>query len=358
VRRITIQEEIMQDTSPTTDAATRQKYYDTIEPQSLAPLWEVLKGLVPPEPKSKADAHVWKYSQVRPLLMEAGKIVTAEEAERRVLVLENPALKGQSRITPSMYSGVQLVMPGEIAPAHKHTASALRFVLESDGGYTTVAGERTYMRRGDFVITPNGAWHDHGQEKSSPIIWVDGLDLHMINFFETGFMEHHNDKSQTITKQEGYSVSRYGSGLAPLEADSPFGQTTPIFNYTYERSSAALMEMVEAGSPNPHAAYALRYVNPLDGGWAMPTIATWLTHIPKGFETKASRATDGRTIIVVEGEITAEIDGKTFMMGESDIGVIPSWAWQTVRADKDAVVFTFSDRSAQEKLGIWREEKR
>jgi gentisate 1,2-dioxygenase len=348
----------MQTAAPTSDAATRQKYYDTIAPQSLAPLWEVLKGLVPPEPKSKAAAHVWRFLQVRPLLLEAGRLVTAEEAERRVLVLENPALKGQSRITPSMYAGVQLVMPGEIAPAHKHTASALRFVLESDGGYTSVAGERTYMRRGDFVITPNGAWHDHGQENATPIIWVDGLDLHMINFFESGFMEHHNDKKQTITRGEGYSVSRYGSGLAPLEQEKPFGLTSPIFNYTYERSRAALMDSVGQGKPDPHSGYALRYVNPVDGGWAMPTIATWLTHLPKGFETKQSRGTDGRTIIVVEGEVTANIDGKTFSMGESDIGVIPSWAWHSLRAGKDTIVFTFSDRSAQEKLGIWREDRR
>ena len=348
----------MQDVTPTSDAATRQRYYDKIAPQSLAPLWEVLKGLVPPEPKSKAQPHVWHYSQTRPLLMEAGKLLTAEEAERRVLVLENPGLPGQSRITPSMYSGLQLVMPGEIAPAHRHTASALRFVLECNGGYTAVAGERSTMRRGDFVITPNGAWHDHGQENDSPVIWVDGLDLHMINFFESGFMEHHNDKSQTITKKEEESVARYGSGLVPMTGASPFGQTSPIFNYRYDKSRAALMDIVGQGTPDAHMGNALRYANPLDGGWAMPTIATWLTQLPKGFETKPYRSTDGRTIIVVEGEITAQIDGKTFNMAESDIGVIPSWAWSSLRASKDAIFFTFSDRSAQEKLAIWREERR
>jgi gentisate 1,2-dioxygenase len=350
----------MQDSTPapSTDAATRQKYYDTIAPQSLAPLWEVLKGLVPPEPKSKAVPHVWKYAQVRPLLIEAGRLVTAEEAERRVLVLENPSLPGQSRITSSMYAGVQLVMPGEVAPAHKHTASALRFVLESNGGYTTVAGERTLMRRGDFVITPNGAWHDHGQESDTPIIWVDGLDLHMINFFESGFMEHHNDKKQMLIKNDEESVARYGSGLVPMSGASPFGMTSPIFNYRYDRSRAALMDVVANNTVDPNLGHALRYANPLDGGWAMPTIATWLTHLPKGFETKGYRATDGRTLIVVEGEITAEIDGKTLKIGESDIAVWPAWAWGHMRASKDAIFFTFSDRAAQEKLGIWREERR
>ena len=249
-------------------------------------------------------------------------------------------------------------MPGEIAPAHKHTASALRFVLESDGGYTAVAGERTTMRRGDFVITPNGAWHDHGQEKGTPIIWVDGLDLHMINFFESGFMEMHNEKSQAVTKNEEESVARYGSGLVPMTGQSPFGMTSPIFNYRYDKSRAALMDIVGNSRPDPHAGHALRYANPIDGGWAMPTIATWLTHLPKGFETKDVRATDGRTMIVVEGEVSAKIGDKTFTLGESDIAVAPAWAWHQLRASKDAIIFTFSDRSAQEKLGIWREDRR
>jgi gentisate 1,2-dioxygenase len=290
--------------------------------------------------------------------MESGSLLTAEEAERRVLVLENPALPGQSRITATLYAGVQLVMPGEVAPAHKHTASALRFVLESESGYTAVAGERTTMRRGDFIITPNGAWHDHGQERQSPVVWVDGLDLHMVNFFETGFMEHHNDKSQMITKGEGESVARYGAGLAPMHPESPFGLTSPIFNYTYERSRAALMAIAASGQPDPHDGYALRYVNPLDGSWAMPTISTWLTHLPKGFETAEQRATDGRVSILVEGEVTAKVGDKTFAMGESDIAVIPAWAWHGLRASKDAVLFTFSDRVAQEKLGLWREDRR
>ncbi len=134
----------------------RQKFYDKLAPQNLAPLWEALKGLVPPEPKSKFVPHQWKFGPTRELLMEAGDLLTAEEAERRVLVFENPGLPGGSRITATMYSGMQLIMPGEIAVAHRHTASALRFVLEGSMGYTAVAGERTTMNRGDFVITRTG----------------------------------------------------------------------------------------------------------------------------------------------------------------------------------------------------------
>jgi gentisate 1,2-dioxygenase len=343
-----------------TDAvtATRRKYYDTLAPQSLAPLWEVLKGLVPTEPKSKFAPHVWQFAKAKPLLMEAGSLLTAEEAERRVLVLENPAMPGGSRITATMYAGYQLIMPGEIAPAHRHTASALRMVLEGNGGFTAVAGEKTTMSRGDFIITPSMGWHDHGQENQSPVIWVDGLDLHMVNFYEAAFMDHMNDKSQIITKAEGQSVSEYGSGMGPMTPHSPFGLTTPIFNYTYARSKPALMQIAENTDPDPHLAYALRYLNTLTGDWAMPTIAAWLSHIPKGFETKAMRSTDGRSIVVLEGELTLDLDGKTFTAQESDVVAIPSWVWSRIRASKDAIFFTFSDRAAQEKIGVYREERK
>ena len=338
--------------------ANRQKFYDRLSPKAMAPLWEVLKGLVPDQPKSKFAAHLWKFAEARPLLMEAGDLLTAEEAERRVLVLENPAMPGGSRITATMYSGYQLIMPGEIAPAHRHTASALRMVLEGNGGYTAVAGEKTEMQRGDLVITPAMTWHDHGQENHKPVIWVDGLDLHMVNFFESAFMDHFNDKAQMLSKPMGHSDAMFGSGMAPMNVVKPFGDTSPIFNYAYAKSRPALMNVAAADTPDAHLAHSLRYINPQDGGWAMPTIATWLTRIPKGFETKPLRSTDGRTIVVLEGEVTFEIDGKTLHASESDVACIPAWMWGQMRASKDAVVFTFSDRAAQEKLGFYREERK
>ena len=231
-------------------AKDRQKFYDKIAPMHLAPLWEALKGLVPPEPKSKFVPHLWRFDDCRALLMEAGELLTAEEAERRVLVFENPAMPGGSRITATMYSGMQLIMPGEIAAAHRHTASALRLVLEGNLGYTAVAGERTQMERGDFVITPNWAWHDHGQEQKKPVIWIDGLDLHIINFFETAFSGHSNDKTQIQARRMGDSQARWGSNMRPFNTPSPFGATTPIFNYKYKASREALMTIAASDKPD------------------------------------------------------------------------------------------------------------
>jgi gentisate 1,2-dioxygenase len=132
----------------------RAQLYQDMSPLHLTPLWEVLHALVPQQPASPCVPALWKYDEVRPFLMRAGAAITAEEAIRRVLILENPALRGKSSITQSLYAGLQLILPGEVAPSHRHTQSALRFIVEGSGAYTSVDGEKTTMRPGDFIITP------------------------------------------------------------------------------------------------------------------------------------------------------------------------------------------------------------
>ena len=337
--------------------ATRQEFYDRIDNKGMAPLWERMKGLVPAEPHPKSDGYIWQYDAIRPMMMEAGDLLTAEEAERRVLVLENPAFKGLSRATTTLYAGVQLVLPGEVAAAHRHTASALRFVLESKGGHTSVGGERTVMLPGDFVITPSWAWHDHGNYSDAPILWMDILDLPMVNFFEGGFSQHHNELEQSISRPENDALSRFGAGLLPIEIAPPYGQTSPIFNYPYSRTRPALTAIASAGDIDPHWGYTLKYANPLDGGWAMPTIASWMTHLPANAGTAPIRSTDGVIVAVAEGHGTAQIGDKRIAFGPRDIISVPNWTWRSFKADSDCFLFCSSDRVAQEKLGLWREER-
>ena len=140
--------------------ASRTAYYEQIARQRMTPLWESLHSLVPKTPQPKARPAIWKYAQVRDLVMRAGSLISAEEAVRRVLVLENPGLPGKSSMTPNLYAGLQLILPGEIAPSHRHTQSALRFIVEGKGAWTAVNGERTTMHPGDFIITPSWTWHD------------------------------------------------------------------------------------------------------------------------------------------------------------------------------------------------------
>ncbi len=347
--------------------SARQQLYQDMAPLHLTPLWEVLHALVPQQPKSPCFATLWKYEQVRPYLMRAGQAITAEEAVRRVLILENPALKGQSAITQSLYAGLQVIMPGEVAPAHRHTQSALRFIVEGSGAYTAVDGERTTMRPGDFIITPSWTWHDHGHDVNSegqasePVVWLDGLDIPMIRFFDAGFAENATDKTQTVSKTEGSSLARYGHNMAPVRGAAPFGQTSPIFSYPYERSREALHQLERDAPIDDWDGVKLRYINPLTGGSPMPTMATFMQRLSPGFVGKPYRQTDGAVFSVVEGAGTAYIHGAQasvrFDFCARDHFVVPSWQTLRMESPQGCVLFSFSDRPVHQALGIFKEER-
>src|SRR5438552_7723108 len=181
----------------------RQAFYDRLDRIDTAPLWEVLNRLVLPEPNPTIVPALWKYDDVRSLLMEAGRLLTVQEAERRVLVLENTGIRGDSQVTQRLYEGLQLILPGENASSHRHAASALRFIVEGDGGgYTAVDGERTAMHTGDFVLTPSWTFHDHGNLGSSPVIWMDVLDVPIVIMFDTSFAQHHPQETQPVAPTE------------------------------------------------------------------------------------------------------------------------------------------------------------
>jgi gentisate 1,2-dioxygenase len=337
--------------------ATRQDLYKRMGQHNLAPLWEVLHDLIPAQPTSACKPALWKYADVRPYILEAGKLITAREAVRRVLILENPGMRGESCITQSLYAGLQLILPGEVAPSHRHTQSALRFVVEGTGAYTAVDGERTSMRPGDFIITPSWTWHDHGHEGTDPVVWLDGLDIRVVQLFAAQFMETYPEEMQPVARGEGASAARYGNNLKPLGAVGPFGKTSPIFNYPYERSRESLSRMAKDMAPDACHGWKMQYVNPLTGGHAMPTIGAFIQLVPKSFATRAYRCTDGTVYSVVEGRGSARIGGETFEFGPRDLFVAPSWAPLELVAHEELVLFSFSDRPAQEALGFWREAR-
>lgn len=338
------------------ESPAREAFYGAIAPENLRALWPVLGDLVTREPGSGCRPYLWRYDKVRARLIEAGDLITAEEAERRVLILENPGLEGSSRVTTSLYCGVQLVMPGEVAPAHRHSQSALRFVLEAEGGFTAVGGEKTEMHYGDFVITPNWAWHDHGNDSDAPVLWLDGLDIPLVQFLDASFAERGPDAQQSIDKPAGDSLARYGANMLPLDHVRT-GVVSPIFNYPYERSRGALETMRNRDEWDACHGLKMRYVNPLDGGWAMPTIGAMLQLLPAGFKTEPYRSSDATVFVGVEGRGRARIDGEIFEWGPRDVFVCPSWHDIVHEVDSDAVLFSYSDRPVQEKLGLWRERR-
>ena len=334
----------------------REAFYGRADTQHLAPLWTRLKSLVPEAPTPVGVAHRWAYADVRPYVLESAEHISAREAERRVLILENPGLKGSSQITNSLYAGLQLIMPGEVAPAHRHTQSALRFIVEGRGAYTAVDGEKTTMQPGDFVITPSWTFHHHGHEGSGPMVWLDGLDIPLVGFFNSTFREDHPRDEAELTRPEGDALARYGSGLLPVGYRST-SLNSPVFNYPYARTREALHALTRAGAPDPHLGHLMRYVNPLDGGWAMPTMATMIRLLSAGSATQPYRSSDSAIFIVVEGRGEMRVGEQRFALTPHDVVVVPGWMAYTLHAADDLVLFSYSDRVAQEKLGFFRERR-
>jgi gentisate 1,2-dioxygenase len=297
--------------------------------------------------------------------MQSGSLISAEEAVRRVLILENPALLGQSAITQSLYAGLQLILPGEIAPSHRHTQSALRFIVEGKGAFTAVDGERTTMNEGDFIITPSWTWHDHGNDSKEPMVWLDGLDIPLIRFLEAGFAENDTLKVQMVEREEGHSFNRFGHNMAPVRHDglyaSPYGMTSPLFNYPYSRSREALHGLERSAPMDAWDGFKLRYVNPLTGLSPIPTMATFMQRLPAGFMGKPYRQTDGAVFSVVEGSGTATVKRgdqvHTFLFTHRDHFVVPSWYTLELQSNDGCVLFSYSDKPVQQAVGVWKEQR-
>ena len=337
----------------------RRALYEDMLGLHLTPLWESLHQLVPKQPSPHYEAALWRFQDILPLLERAGQLISAEEAVRRVLVLENPALPGSSSITHSLYAGLQLILPDEVAPAHRHTQSALRFIVQGKGAYTAVDGERTTMHPGDFILTPSWAWHDHGNPGidgvAEPVIWLDGLDIPTTRFFCGGFAENGEAASQPVARPEGRSLAAYGYNMAPVR-QLHTRSSSPIFNYPYARSREALDTLRRQEEVDAWVGVKLRYINPLTGGAPMPTIGACMQLLPAGFKGLPHRSTDGTIYSVVEGSGSATIGGRRFEFAPRDTFVVPSWATLVLEARDEAVLFSFSDRPVHEALGMLREE--
>jgi gentisate 1,2-dioxygenase len=310
-------------------SAPRLDFYQRIANLNAAPLWEVLGEIVGAQPHPAAVPAMWRYDQLRPFLMESGELITAREAERRVLMLENPGFRGGSRITQSVYAGLQLVLPGEFTNSHRHMASALRFVIEGEGAYTAVDGERVMMHPGDLILTPSWTFHDHGNPGSTPVVWLDGLDIPIVNFFDSSFAEHLPDEA----------------------TQTAVHSNTSAFAFSY----APARESLQNKSLHPCYGAKIEYTKP-GGASVTPTLAAFLQLLPFGFAGTPYRSTDSTVYCVAEGRGQSRIGDNVFEWAARDIFVVPSWCSVSHQAAEDSVLFSFSDRPAQKALGLWREE--
>ncbi|QKX58761.1 uncharacterized protein TRUGW13939_05888 [Talaromyces rugulosus] len=307
-------------------------FYELLPSKNVEPLWLKLEKFVPPKPNPVSVPAIWRYKEILPSLMEAGRIVPVEEAERRVLMLVNPAMKSP-HTTDTIYGGLQIVLPGEIAPAHRHSAFALRFIIESTKGYTAVEGEKVMMKRGDVILTPSWHWHDHGNEGDDPVIWLDGLDLPLFGTFKLNFFN-------------GYPEPKYPSHLVDNCASQ----------FPWESVEKALKE-VKGG----YARYDYKHA---DGRHLSRTLSAQAERLSPNRSSPEIQETvsfvyhvmggDGFSVIRVPGEN----ESRKIEWTTKDTFAIPAWSsvvhTNTSRDGKDAFLAAINDRPMVEALGLMR----
>ena len=339
-------------TSPRTPANAMDLFYEEVKRIHGRALWQT-EGTAK---KSPTIPYLWKYRDFRPLLFQAAEIVPIELAERRVLVMANPGIVTDWQASNTLLANLQIIKPGEVARSHRHFAAALRLIIEGSGAYTAVEGEKSYMEPGDFVTTPSGTWHDHGNEGDDAMIWLDGLDVPLIQFLEVNFFELYPEAKQPLTRPDNLSLRLYGSGNVRPTWVKHDCRHSPLLNYKFSQTYKALKAMGESSDGSPYDGISVEYVNPLTGGPALPTIACFASLLRPGQHTKAHRHTGSTIYHVIKGTGTSIISGKAYDWGEKDTFVVPSWAYHEHRATTETVLFSYSDAAILPALGLYREE--
>jgi gentisate 1,2-dioxygenase len=312
-----------------------QDYYTRLSAQHITPAW--ISGGISHEPRSKAVPYLWHWRDLRPQAIRAAALVGTQQAERRVLRLTNPELPGVSA-SNTLVANIQIVMPGEIARAHRHSGAALRLIIEGGGGYTVVNGERVPMYPGDLVLTPNWTWHDHANDTDAPMIWLDGLDTPLVRMLEAGFYEEYHQERQDL----GPAVN------------------SSRWHFPMSEMRAALQRLADADSGGAGGETVLEYANRETGGPVMMTIACYMQLLRPGQHTQAYRRVCCTNFHVVEGDGYSMVGGQRLDWEDKDVFTVPTWTFceHVNTGDRPAFLFSFSDAPVMKALSLYREETR
>ena len=327
-----------------------QQFYDSTDRASLAPGW-LGRG----EERPKVVPFLWKWSEVEPLVHRSGEVVTPDlDVQRRVLRLKNPGLEHGT--THTISTALQLLLPGECAPAHRHTPTAIRWVLQGEGVYTTVEGDKCYMERGDLILTPSWTWHDHNSEGNAPMIWLDGLDTPLVHNLRATFFEQYPEDQYPVSGT-GESEAKYANGaLRPAWEESKLPYSS-LWHYRWDKTYDALYHLSQVDS-SPFDDVAMEYSDPATGGSVLRTMACWIQLIRAGVHTKAHRHTTSAVYQVFEGEGYSVIDGERFDWSRGDLFVVPAWSWHEFanESSNEAILFSIQDNPVMKALALFREE--
>lgn len=335
------------------------KLSSDIESNFLKPLWTAERSIMLLEPRPKAIPWLWKGSRLMDFARRAGELVSTERGgDRRAMGLINPGMGGLPYATPTLWAAIQWLNGREVAPTHRHSPQAVRFMIDGRKTYSTVQGEKIYLERGDFAINPPWYWHDHGSESDSPSVWMDGLDVPITNYLDAAFFEDGADQTQEVTAPMDGSTMKYGIGQLRPAWEAPSIKTSPLFVYKWETTRHALENLAKIDA-SPFDDVALEYTNPHTGRPVMDTMTAWIQMIRAGIHTQAHRQVNSAVYYVFEGRGATVIGGMRFDWEKGDMFVIPSWTWHehiNESKEENAILFSIQDTPILVALGKYREE--
>jgi gentisate 1,2-dioxygenase len=332
-----------------------QDYRDELSALNLVPLWPSLRAVLPPRvPTRKTQPTLWSYQRLRPLLMRAGELTPIDKAERRVLVMANPG-HGLEKMQASaaMYLGMQLLLPGEWAPAHRHTPNAVRMVVEGEGAWTTVEGERCPMSRGDLILTPTGLWHEHGHDGNAPVVWLDVLDLPLVYYMETSYVVE--GVRQTVKPGRGERAYARG-GVVPSAVFARSDKAYPMLRYPWVDVRAAL-EALAADRPELPAVQ-VGYINPETGADAQNILGYYALMLRPGQTLKLPVRSPAMVFHQIEGASDLRFDDRLLMLAQADTCCIPGYTATTLvnrSVEQPAFLFMADETPLHKKLGVFEQ---
>jgi gentisate 1,2-dioxygenase len=324
----------------------------------LTPLWELEGEIMGVQPNPSTRPWLWRWSDLYAIAERAGDLVPIERGgDRRAIALSNPGLAGLPYATSTLWAAVQWLNGREVAPAHRHTSQAIRFIIDGAGSYSTVEGDRVSLERGDLVLTPPWTWHDHGSDSDERAVWMDVLDIPLNNFLDAPFFEPHPDDSQEVTAAPNASVLKYGVGQLRPAWEAPSVARSPLQTYKWSDTRRALDNLATVAA-DPFDDVALEYTNPHTGGPVMATFTCWMQMLRPGVHTRAHRHTGSSVYLAFEGSGATVIDGIRFAWTAGDMFVIPSWATHEHVNDEPnaALLFSVHDTPLLQAVGKYRSE--
>jgi gentisate 1,2-dioxygenase len=330
---------------------------DLLRGRWVSGLWNLDHAERQADPKTKVKPHLWKWHDIYDSLRQAREKISVARGsvERRVIRLVNPGMPETEMTSHTMLLSFQLIQPGEVAPAHRHTMAAFRFILQGKGAYTNVDGQKMVMEEGDLILTPQWSWHEHAHEGDEPMVWIDGLDVPFVQSLQViSFQPHSQGRLQV---SEGIDpVSYYGMTRPVGGIKTP---SMPFLHYRWRDIYPSLQRLAR-GNGNLHDGVALEYVDPATGNSTLPTLSCWIQMLRPGERTKAHRHTSTSIYHAFRGSGTTMINGEPFHWEKGDTFIVPLWSWHehaNRSANEEAILFSMHDLPILKAFGLYREEE-